>query len=81
MLSGLGDQKELSKHGIEPLVHLPGVGKNLQDHLQARPVYKCNASTINVETQSLYKKIGMGVEYFSRGVDRWQWRPVWVLVS
>ena len=32
MLSGLGDQKELSKHGIEPLVHLPGVGKNLQDH-------------------------------------------------
>lgn len=63
MLSGLGDQKELSKHGIEPLVHLPGVGKNLQDHLQARPVYRCNASTINVETKSLYRKIGMGVEY------------------
>ena len=61
---GFGRPKELSKHGIEPLVHLPGVGKNLQDHLQARPVYKCNASTINVETQSLYKKIGMGVEYF-----------------
>tara|TARA_B100001057_G_scaffold189262_1_gene190081 strand:+ start:457 stop:2052 length:1596 start_codon:yes stop_codon:yes gene_type:complete len=63
MLSGLGDQKELSKQGIETLVHLPGVGKNLQDHLQARPVYRCNASTINVETKSLYKKIGMGVEY------------------
>ncbi|KAJ7471390.1 hypothetical protein B0H11DRAFT_2237299 [Mycena galericulata] len=32
MLSGIGDRNELSKHGIEPIVHLPGVGNNLQDH-------------------------------------------------
>lgn len=32
MLSGIGDQKELESLGIKPIVHLPGVGKNLQDH-------------------------------------------------
>ncbi|KAJ7871752.1 alcohol oxidase [Mycena leptocephala] len=32
MLSGIGDQNDLSQHGIEPIVHLPGVGINLQDH-------------------------------------------------
>ncbi|MDX2247252.1 MAG: GMC family oxidoreductase N-terminal domain-containing protein [Bacteroidia bacterium] len=33
MLSGIGDANELEKNGIKPLQHLPGVGKNLQDHL------------------------------------------------
>lgn len=33
MLSGIGDSNELQQAGIKPLVHLPGVGKNLQDHL------------------------------------------------
>ncbi|KAJ6507702.1 hypothetical protein C8R47DRAFT_55345 [Mycena vitilis] len=32
MLSGIGDEEQLSQHRIEPIVHLPGVGKNLQDH-------------------------------------------------
>jgi choline dehydrogenase-like flavoprotein len=32
MLSGVGDQAELAKHGIAPVHHLPGVGKNLHDH-------------------------------------------------
>ncbi|KAJ6544962.1 hypothetical protein DFH09DRAFT_1172349 [Mycena vulgaris] len=32
LLSGIGDQYELSQHGIESIVHLPGVGTNLQDH-------------------------------------------------
>lgn len=32
MLSGVGDQKELSQHGIEVKKHLPGVGKNFHDH-------------------------------------------------
>ncbi|CAK1366760.1 unnamed protein product [Cercospora beticola] len=35
MLSGIGDTNELAKHNIETLHHLPGVGKNLQDHLSA----------------------------------------------
>jgi choline dehydrogenase len=33
MISGIGDKKELKFHGIESKLHLPGVGKNLQDHL------------------------------------------------
>jgi choline dehydrogenase len=33
MLSGIGDQKELKQHGIDLVRELPGVGKNLQDHL------------------------------------------------
>lgn len=32
MLSGVGDQKELAKHGIEVKNHLPGVGQNFHDH-------------------------------------------------
>jgi choline dehydrogenase len=33
MLSGIGDGEELKKHGISVAKHLPGVGKNLQDHM------------------------------------------------
>jgi len=33
MLSGIGDESELSQHGISVVSHLPAVGKNLQDHL------------------------------------------------
>jgi choline dehydrogenase len=33
MLSGIGDERDLKPHGIRLLHHLPGVGKNLQDHL------------------------------------------------
>jgi choline dehydrogenase-like flavoprotein len=34
LLSGIGPKTEIEKHGIETKHHLPGVGKNLQDHLQ-----------------------------------------------
>jgi len=33
-LSGIGNYEELKKHEIQPIVHLPGVGENLQDHLE-----------------------------------------------
>nr|WP_136250979.1 choline dehydrogenase [Ningiella ruwaisensis] len=35
MLSGVGDAKELVKHNIDSIQHLPGVGKNLQEHVDA----------------------------------------------
>ncbi len=38
MVSGIGDPEGLTPHGIDVLHELPGVGQNLQDHLQARPV-------------------------------------------
>ena len=40
MLSGIGDKNELQKHGIEVKHELPGVGKNLQDHLDIMLVQK-----------------------------------------
>ncbi|MEM7373102.1 MAG: choline dehydrogenase [Bacteroidota bacterium] len=42
MLSGIGDREELSKHGIEVIHHLPGVGKNLQDHLVFFAIFNSN---------------------------------------
>ena len=33
MLSGIGPAKHLTDHGVTPIVDLPGVGQNLQDHL------------------------------------------------
>lgn len=41
-LSGIGDGKELQQHGIPVVKHLPGVGKNLQDHLVYFSIFNCN---------------------------------------
>jgi choline dehydrogenase len=40
MLSGIGPADHLAEHGIDPVVDLPGVGRNLQDHLFAFAVYE-----------------------------------------
>jgi choline dehydrogenase len=63
MLSGIGDVDELKSHGIDICADLKGVGKNLQDHLQARPVFKTDLSTINVETNNLFKQALIGLQY------------------
>jgi choline dehydrogenase len=41
MLSGLGPAEHLHRHGIPVICELPGVGKNLQDHLMAGVLYEC----------------------------------------
>ena len=63
MLSGLGDPDQLSKHGIETRAAINGVGRNLQDHLQARPIFKTDLSTINIETNNYFKQAMIGLEY------------------
>ena len=63
MLSGIGPGQNLSDNGVDVLEDLKGVGQNLQDHLQARPVFKCKSSTINTETNSMFKQALIGVEY------------------
>ncbi len=63
MLSGVGAARELKKHGINVIKNLPGVGKNLQDHLQARPVFKTNLSTINVEMNNIFKQGLIALQY------------------
>ncbi len=63
-LSGIGPADLLREHEI-PVIHdLPGVGENLQDHLQIRSVYKVKgAKTLNSMANSLVGKAGIGLEY------------------
>lgn len=63
MVSGIGPKDQLEKNGIEVVCELSGVGQNLQDHLQARPVYKVNVSTINVEVGNFIKQAMIGLQY------------------
>ena len=63
MQSGIGASNELLRHGIEIVHELPGVGRNLQDHLQARPIYKCKAKTINTEAKSLFQIAGIAARF------------------
>jgi choline dehydrogenase len=63
-LSGVGPADLLRALGI-PVVHdLPGVGENLQDHLQIRMMYKVTGvPTLNERTNSLFGRVAMGLEY------------------
>lgn len=63
-LSGIGPGALLQQHGIPTLCDLPGVGANLQDHLQIRAVYKVQgAPTLNTMANSLWGKAKIGLEY------------------
>jgi choline dehydrogenase len=63
-LSGVGPAAALHQHGIAPLVDAPGVGENLQDHLQLRMVYKVTrAKTLNTSAASWFGKMKIGLEY------------------
>ena len=63
MLSGLGEAAHLGEHGIEVRRDLPGVGRNMQDHLQARLVFKCNEPTLNDEVRSLFDQARIALKY------------------
>jgi len=64
-LSGIGPTSVLGGLGITVRHELPGVGENLQDHLQIRAVYKVkNTKTLNERANSLIGKMGIGLEYF-----------------
>jgi len=69
-LSGIGPADALRAAGVKPTVDLPGVGENLQDHLQLRLIYRVsNAHTLNQQANSLLGKAQMGLQYllFRRG--------------
>lgn len=62
--SGIGQGNHLQSLGIDTLVHAPGVGENLQDHLQLRMIYKVKGiSTLNTKSSSLIGKGLIGLEY------------------
>ena len=63
-LSGVGPGALLREFGI-PVVHdLPGVGENLQDHLQARVIFRCTKPiTTNDVLASRLRTLAMGMRY------------------
>jgi choline dehydrogenase len=67
MLSGVGPAAHLAQHGIATLLDRPGVGGNLQDHLQLRTIFKVSGvKTLNAMYATLAGRAGMGLDYFLR---------------
>jgi choline dehydrogenase-like flavoprotein len=65
--SGIGDGALLGERGIATIHHLPGVGRNLQDHLQIRCAYRVSGvSTLNIRAGSWHGKARIGLEYLLR---------------
>jgi choline dehydrogenase len=67
-LSGIGPAPLLREHGINVMCDLPGVGENLQDHLQIRSVYKIDRigrahASLNTMAGNLWGKARIGLEY------------------
>ena len=63
-LSGVGPGALLQQHGIAVANDAPGVGANLQDHLQIRSVYKVQGvTTLNTQASTLWGKAKIALEY------------------
>ncbi|RJG02768.1 GMC family oxidoreductase [Noviherbaspirillum sedimenti] len=63
-LSGVGPAALLHEHGIAVQAELPGVGENLQDHLQLRMVFQIEgARTLNTMANHWFGKMKIGLEY------------------
>jgi len=63
-VSGIGPGDVLRAHGVDVAHDLPGVGENLQDHLQIRCAYKVSGvRTLNERATTWYGKFGIGMQY------------------
>jgi len=66
-LSGVGPGALLQRFGIAPVHDLPGVGENLQDHLQVRVNYECaKPITTNDDLRSWFGKMRIGLQWLLR---------------
>jgi choline dehydrogenase len=65
LLSGVGPQPQLAEFGISVVQHLPGVGRNLQDHYSAPIKLRCRLPvTVNDVMLSNAKKLKVGLQYY-----------------
>lgn len=65
--SGIGPAAWLADAGIEPALDLPGVGRNLQDHLQLRTIYTVeNTKTVNTAYHNIFRRALMALDYAAR---------------
>ena len=63
-VSGVGPGAVLQEHGVAVQHDIPGIGENLQDHLQLRCAYKVQGvKTLNQSSQGLFNKAKIGLEY------------------
>ena len=63
MLSGVGDAEMLAKHGIAMVSNLPGVGKNLQDHLEFYFQVNCTQPITLYSKLNLFSKAMIGAQW------------------
>ena len=70
MLSGIGRADALRAHGIAPIADVPGVGENLQDHIETYVQHACTQPITLYSTQTLLAKARIGAEWllFHRGL-------------
>ena len=64
MLSGIGPADHLREHGIEVRCDLPGVGRNLQDHVRVAMMWSCTRSFPVHRVNRPLNKLLAGVEWF-----------------
>ena len=63
-LSGIGPAALLRQHGIDVSADIPGVGENLQDHVQPRQMFRVsNTVTLNEKANSMIARVMMGLQY------------------
>ena len=63
-LSGIGNADELRGHGIDVVHDLPGVGENLQDHLEVFVQHECTQPISLLNALSPFGKMKVGVRWF-----------------
>lgn len=62
-LSGIGNEKDLTPLGIKVVKHLPGVGANLQDHLEVYVQYKCKLPVTQQPITQLWRRLFIGAAW------------------
>jgi len=62
-LSGIGNAEHLKKLGIEPVHHLPGVGENLQDHLEVYVQFQCKEPVSLQPNLALWRRPFIGAAW------------------
>jgi choline dehydrogenase-like flavoprotein len=67
MLSGMGRAADLAQLGIEVKADLPGVGQNLQDHIEISLVYQLNGPHSYDRYKKLHWRTMAGLEYMAFG--------------
>ena len=67
MRSGIGEAKEISKHGINMVHELKGVGKNLQDHYAVVSQFACTQPVTLHRSASFLKTMIAGIKYLTIG--------------